>query len=138
MSAAALLANSVPVSIEGTVVGASDGLIGVVEVGSDAPVAFTVTEDATLVRGSERVPLDALQAGDTVRLTVDGRSGTVLQLHASPVVGPAFQVPGAAALLAALGLIGGATARAILNIDRLPKFSTRVATTRLLPATGTR
>ena len=41
-------------------------------------------------------------------MTIDGRSGSVLRLHAVPVSGPAFlpsaQVPGTAAFLAALGL----------------------------------
>jgi hypothetical protein len=138
MAPVGTLASGVPVAVEGTVVGASDGVIALVERGAESPVAFPVAEEATVVRGSERVPLDALRAGDTVRLTIDGLSGTVLQLHAVPVAAPAFQVPGAAALLAALGLIAGATALAILNIERLPKVSTRFATTRLLPAAATR
>ena len=88
------------------------------------------------------VPLEALRAGDTVRLTIDGRSGSVLRLHAAPVSGPAFlpsaRVPGAAAFLAALGLIGGATALAIRNIERLPALSSRVSAARLLPAAAAR
>src|SRR5918995_6534515 len=108
---------AVPVAVEGTLVGASDGLVALVEHGAESPVAFSVGPDARLVRGEEPVPLEALRAGDTVRLTIDGRSGSVLRLHAAPVSGPAFlpsvQVPGTAALLAALGLIGGATAPSI-------------------------
>ena len=94
------------------------------------------------MRGEEAVPLEALRAGDTVRLTIDGRSGSVLRLHAAPVSGPAFlssaRVPGTAAFLAALGLIGGATALAIRNSERLPRFSARVSAVRLLSAAAAR
>jgi hypothetical protein len=131
-------ATAIPVTVEGTLVGASDGLVALVEHGAESPVAFSVGGDARLVRGEESVPLEALRAGDTVRLTIDARSGSVLRLHAAPVSGPAFlpsaRVPGAAAFLAALGLIGGATALAIRNIERLPALSARVSTARLLPA----
>ena len=130
---------AIPVTVEGTLVGASDGLVAVVEHDAESPVAFSVGRDAQLVRGEEGVPLEALRAGDTVRLTIDGRSGSVLRLHAVPASRPAFlvQVPGTAALLAALGLIGGATALAILNIERLPALSSRMSMTRLLPAATT-
>ena len=86
---------AVPVTVEGTLVGASDGLVALVEHGAESPVAFSVGQDARLVRGEEPVPLEALRAGDTVRLTIDGRSGSVLRLHAAPVSGPAF-LPSAA------------------------------------------
>jgi hypothetical protein len=133
---------AVPVTVEGTLVGAGDGLVALVEHGSDSPVAFSVGQDSRLVRGEEPIPLDALRAGDTVRLTIDGRSGSVLRLHAAPVSGPAFlpaaRVPGTAALLAALGLIGGATALAIRNIERLPALSARMSAARLLPAAAAR
>jgi hypothetical protein len=129
---------AVPVTIEGTLVGAGDGLVALVEHGAESPVAFSVGQDARLVRGEEAIPLEALRAGDTVRLTIDGRSGSVLRLHAAPASGPAFlpsaRVPGAAALLAALGLIGGATVLAIRNRERLPALSTRMSAARLLPA----
>jgi len=128
---------AVPVAVEGRLVGASDGLIALVEHGADSPVAFSVGPDAHLVRGEERVPLEALRAGDTVRMSIDGRSGSVLQLHAAPGSGPAFlpalRVPGAVAFMAALGLIGGATALAIRNIERVPALSSRISVTRLLP-----
>jgi hypothetical protein len=133
---------AVPVTIVGTVVGASDGLVALIEHGAESPVAFSVGQDARLVRGDEPVPLEALRAGDTVRLTIDARSGSVLRLHAAPVSGPAFlppaRVPGVAAFLAALGLIVGATALAIRNIERLPALSARVSTARLLPAAAAR
>src|SRR5215213_6240733 len=118
---------AVPVAVEGTLVGASDGLVALVEHGADSPVAFSVGPDARLLRGEEAVPLESLRAGDTVRMTIDGRSGSVLPLHADPVSGPAFmpavRVPGAVAFIAALGLIGGATALAVLNMGRLPALS---------------
>ena len=133
---------AVPVTVEGRLIGASDGLVALVEYGADSPVAFSVGREAQLVRGEERVPLEALRTGDTVRMTIDGRSGSVLRLHAAPVSGPAFmpavRVPGAVAFIAALGLIGGATALAVLNIGRLPALSSRVSATRLLPAAAAR
>jgi hypothetical protein len=133
---------AVPVTVEGTLVGAGDGLVALVEHGSDSPVAFSVGQDSRLVRGEEPIPLEALRAGDTVRLTIDGRSGSVLRLHAAPVSGPAFlpaaRVPGTAALLAALGLIGGAAALAIRNIERLPALSARMSAARLRPAAAAR
>src|SRR5215213_7632980 len=133
---------AMPVTIEGKLIGASDGLIALVEHGAESPVAFAVGPDARLLRGEEAVPLEALRAGDTVRMTIDGRSGSVLRLHAAPVSGPAFlpsaQVPGTAALLAALGLIGGATTLAIRNSERLPVLSARVSAVRLLSAAAAR
>jgi hypothetical protein len=133
---------AVPVTVEGRLVGASDGFVALVEHGANSPVAFSVGQEAHLVRGDERVPLEALRAGDTVRMTIDGRSGSVLRLHAAPVVGPAFlvaqRVPGAVAFMAALGLIGGATALAIRNMERLPALSSRVSAARLLPASAAR
>jgi hypothetical protein len=133
---------AVPVTVEGRLIGASDGLVALVEHGADTPVAFSVSQEAELVRGEERVPLEALRTGDTVRMTIDGRSGSVLRLHAAPVSGPAFlpaaRVPGAIAFMAALGFIGGATALAIRNIERLPTLSSRVSAARLLPAAAAR
>src|SRR5215203_4946893 len=130
---------AVPVAVEGTLVGASDGLVALVERGAESPVAFSVGPDARLLRGEEPVPLEALRAGDTVRLTIDGRSGSVLRLHAVPSSQSVFpvHVPGAAALLAALGLIAGATALAIRNSDHLPALSARGSVTRFLPAATT-
>ncbi len=133
---------AVPVTIEGALVGAGDGRIALTEHGAESPVALTVGEDAELVRGGELVSLNALRAGDTVRLTIDGLTGSVLRLHAEPVAGSAFlmRVPGTAALLAALGLIAGATALAIANTERVPALSSRfnVNMPRFLPAGATR
>jgi hypothetical protein len=133
---------AVPVTVEGRLIGVSDGLVALVEHGADSPVAFSVGQEAHLVRGEESVPLEALRTGDTVRMTIDGRSGSVLRLHAAPVSGraflPAARVPGAVAFMAALGLIGGATALAILNIGSLPVLSLRASAARLLPAAAAR
>jgi hypothetical protein len=133
---------AIPVTVEGTLVGASDGLVALVEHDAESPVAFAVGADARLLRGEEAVPLEGLRAGDSVRLTIDGRSGSVLRLHATPISGPAFlpavRVPGSVALLAALGLIGGAVALAVRNSERLPILSARVSAARLLPATAAR
>ena len=133
---------AVPVTVEGRLIGASDGLVALVEHGADSPVAFSVGQEAQLMRGEENVSLEALRTGDTVRMTIDGRSGSVIRLHAASVSGPAFlpaaRVPGVVAFMAALGLIGGATALAILNIGRLPTLSSRVSAARLLPAAAAR
>lgn len=123
----------VPVSIEGAVVGAGDGLVALVEKGSQSPVAFPVVASASVLRDGQSVSLDALRPGDQIRMTIDGASGQVLRLHAETVRATAFpvRVPGAAALLAALGLIVGATALTIRNASRLPAIPARFLTTRL-------
>src|SRR5215217_3272726 len=46
---------AVPVTVEGRLIGASDGLVALVEHGADTPVAFSVGQEAELVRGEERV-----------------------------------------------------------------------------------
>ena len=135
---AELPAAAIPVTVEGALVAAGDGMVALVEHGSESPVAFSLSTDTQLVRQGQPVAVDALRSGDTVRMTIDGRSGTVLRLHADPVAGPAFHVSGDAALLAALGLIAGATALAIRNLERLPTLPTRVVVTRLLPAGAAR
>ena len=132
--------DTIPVAVEGSVVGAGDGLIALVERGAESPVAFPVNADASLTRDGQIVPLDALRVGDTVRMTIDGRTGEVLRLHAIPAASSPFtlRVPGAAAFLAALGFIAGATALAMLNIDRLPVSVTRLQGARLLHTAGAR
>ncbi|MGH2617448.1 MAG: hypothetical protein ACRDJC_19615, partial [Thermomicrobiales bacterium] len=81
---------ALPVTIEGSVVGAGNGLVAVTERGAASPVAFTVGADAQLVRGGENVALDALRAGDMVQLTVDGLTGSVMRLQAEPAAAAAF------------------------------------------------
>ena len=131
---------AMPVTVEGSLVGAGDGLVALVEEGAESPVAFSVGTDAQIVRGGENVPLDALRVGDAVRVTIDAMTGSVYRLHADPVGAAAFppRVPGSVALLAAVGFIAGAAALAIRNLDRLPALAPRGATTRLLPAAATR
>jgi hypothetical protein len=130
----------IPVTIEGAIVGAGEGKVAVIERNSETPVAFPVADDATVMRDGQNVPLDALRVGDTVRVTIDGRSGTALRLHAAPATSPALgiHVTGTAALLAALGLIAGATALAILNPERVPALPSRALATRLVPVTAAR
>jgi hypothetical protein len=128
----------IPVAVEGTIVGAADGIVALVERGAESPVAFAVGENAVLIRDGQAIPLDELRSGDTVWMTINGLTGDVLHLEATPAAGPAFRVSGMAALLAALGLIAGATALASRNIDRLPALPTRVAMPRLLPASAIR
>lgn len=124
-----------PVTIEGTLVGAGDGLIAVVEHGADTPVAFAVDGSASLLRAGEPIGVEDLRDGDAVRLTIDGWTGSVLRLHATPA-GPAMpiRVPGSMAMLAALGLIAAATLLAVRNSDRLPRLPSRVGMTRFAPA----
>ncbi len=130
------LMTSIPVTIEGSIVGAGNGMIALIERGASSPVAFPVSDDASLMRGGQAIPVDALRVGDSVRITIDGQTGQVLRLHAtSPATTPfPLHVPGSAALLAALGLIAGATALAIYNIQRLPVLPARFHSARLLPA----
>lgn len=132
------LVTGVPVTVEGAVVGAGDGLVALLERGAETPVAFPVDASADLTRDGQAVALDALYVGDTVRMTIDGRTGEVLRLHAMPAAtaAPALHVPGAAALLAAVGLIAGATALAILNLERLPALPARFQGARLISATA--
>lgn len=132
------LAAGIPVSINGTVVGAGDGKVAIIEQGAQSPVAFAVAEDASVMRSSQNVALDELRVGDNVRMTVDGFTGHVLRLHATPSAAAGFlpRVPDAVALLAALGLIAGATALAILNPGRVPSFSLRLPAVRQLRAEG--
>ena len=128
---------AMPVTVEGALVGAGDGLLALIEDGAESPVAFSVGAEAQIVRGGENVPLDALRVGDAVRVTIDGMSGSVYRLHAEPASGTAFplRVPGSVALLAAVGFIAAAAALAIRNLDRMPPVPIRGAA-RLLPATA--
>lgn len=129
----------IPVSVEGSVVGASDGMVALVEYGATDPVAFPVNDAASLMRDGQPVALDALRVGDTVRMTIDGLTGQVLRLHADPAsTGTGLHVPGTLAFLAALGLIAGGTALALLNLDRLPALPARLPAMRLSPAHGAR
>ncbi len=131
---------AMPVTVEGSLVGAGDGLVALVEEGAESPVAFSVGADAQIVRGGENVPLDGLRVGDSVRVTIDGMTGSVYRLHAEPVHGTAFpaRIPGSVALLAAVGFIAGAAALAIRNLDRLPALPARAVSSRLQPAAATR
>jgi hypothetical protein len=129
--------DAVPVAIDGTLVGVGADTVAVVERGSDSPVAFLLSADTRVLREGAIVSATTLATGDTLRMTVDGRTGAVLRVHATPAA-PRFQVPAAAALLATLGLIAGGTALVLLNRDRLPALPTRRLLPRLAPAAATR
>jgi hypothetical protein len=124
----------VPVTIAGSVVGASNGHVALVEQGSDAAVAFPISDSASLTRGGESVALNALRVGDTVQMTVDASMGQVLHLEAVPAAASSLYVPGAVALLAAVGLIAGAAALAIVNTRHLSALPARFHNSRLMPA----
>lgn len=122
--------SGIPVAIEGTVVGASNGLLALTEDGAVSPVAFPVSSAASLVRDGQNVPLESLRVGDSVRMTIDGGTGHVLRLHATPAPSQfAIRVPGAVALLAALGLIAGAATLAIRNRAQFPVLPQRLSAT---------
>lgn len=123
----------VPVTIEGSVVGASSGHVALVEQGSDSAVAFPIADAASLSRAGQPVAIDALRVGDTVQMTVDASTGQVLHLEAAPAAIAPIYVPGAVALLAAVGLIAGAAALAIVNTRRLPAIPARFYGSRLMP-----
>jgi hypothetical protein len=124
----------VPVTIEGSVVGASSGHVALVEQGSDSAVAFPIADAASLTRAGQHVGLDALRVGDTVQMTVDASTGQVLHLEAAPAASMApIYVPGAVALLAAVGLIAGAAALAIVNTRHLSGLPARFYGSRLMP-----
>src|SRR4051812_2937781 len=72
-----LQTTEVPVAVEGTIVGATDGIVALVERGAESPVAFTVADNATLVRDGQAIALDELRSGDTVRMTINGLTGDV-------------------------------------------------------------
>jgi hypothetical protein len=129
---------AMPVTVEGAIVGAGDGLVALVEKGAEAPVAFSVDTGAQIVRGGQTVLLDDLRVGDSVRVTIDGMTGSVYRLHADPASGAMFppRVPDAAALLAAIAFIAAAALLAIRNLDRLPPLPVRGA--RFLPAAAIR
>lgn len=124
----------VPVTIAGSIVGASSGHVALVENGSDSAVAFPIADVASLTRAGQPVSIDALRVGDTVQMTVDASTGQILHLEAAPMASAApIYVPGAVALLAAVGLIAGATALAIVNTRHLPALPARFHGSRLMP-----
>lgn len=100
--------SGVPVAVTATLLGVVDGRLAVQETAGAKPVAFPIAADAAIVRGGDPVALDALRPGDELRMTVDGRTGSVLRLDADPRPGPRFAPAGEVALLAALGFVGGA------------------------------
>jgi hypothetical protein len=130
---------TIPVSLEGTIVGAGDDLVAVLERGAVSPVAFAVDGAAPLLRAGQPIALEDLRNGDVVHLTIDGLTGSVLRLHATPASsGLAIRISDSVALLAAIGLIGAGTLLAIRNSDRLPRLPYRVAAARLAPAAAHR
>ena len=97
----------VPVDVQGTVLGMTDGRLAVLETAGAGPVAFPVALGLTVTRGGAEAPVDALQPGDAISMTIDGRTGSVLRADARPAAGPLVAPSNGAALLASLGLIGG-------------------------------
>lgn len=96
-------AGVLPISVSGTVLGMSDGHLAILEDGAADPVAFLPDPVVTVTRDGDVASLDALAAGDRVRLMVDARSGHVLRADAS-AVSPA--IPASAATAAMMGLLG--------------------------------
>lgn len=105
LPAANLDAAVVPVAVTGEVLGPVPGGIAIQEPQGLGPVAFPAAAGLEVTRDGVSVPLTELRAGDTVRMTVDGRTGALLRADAEaprPPVAPS----GEAALLASVGLIG--------------------------------
>lgn len=75
---------SMPVEVSGTVVMNGDSRLGVLERGSDAAVAFMVNETTTVVRNGRSATVADLRPGDSVRMTVDGRTGQVVAMRSVP------------------------------------------------------
>lgn len=71
------------VPVEGTVVAAGEGLLGVHETGAAFPVSFMMGTGAFLTRDAQTATRADLRAGDRVRMTVDGRTGQIIELRAS-------------------------------------------------------
>ena len=100
-----------PVDARGTVLGLNEGGIVVQEPNGAGPVAFPVALGLVVTRGGAAVPVGELRAGDSIAMTIDGRSGSVLRADATAAAAPfPFAPSGEAALLASLGLIGGGVA----------------------------
>jgi len=115
-----------PVDIDGTVLGIGQSGIVVQETNSTVPVAFPAALGLVVTRSGSAVPVNALRAGDSISMTIDGRTGSVL--HADATAAPAplpFAPSGEAALLASLGLIGGGAALAARHRKALPRMVTR-------------
>jgi hypothetical protein len=116
------------VVISGTVVGVGDGLIGIQEAGSSAPVAFPVASEAAFSRGGAPVALTDLRRNDPIHLTVDRATGTVLQVVAEPGPRFMFQPSDSTAAVAALGFL--VAAAVLVARLRPPAATTGGATTR--------
>lgn len=84
-AAAAVAAPLVPVG--GTIVAVGDGLLGVQEASTSTAVSFMLGAETLLTRDGEAAAVDDLRAGDRVRMTVDGRTGQILQLRADAAGG---------------------------------------------------
>jgi hypothetical protein len=118
-------------TIAATVVVADDDLLGVQEAGGAGPVAFLVARNVAIMRDGARAELEALRSGDVVQLTVDRRTNHIIGIATSPASrrGPSDLQ----ALLAAVGLLGGALA---LWIRRRPLTGLLTAPLRWLPFSG--
>lgn len=81
-AAAPAMTAALLVEVSGAVVAAGDGLLGVHEANAAAPVSFLLSSQTLLTRDGNAVAVDDLRVGDRVRMTVDGRTGRVLQLRA--------------------------------------------------------
>jgi hypothetical protein len=75
------------VPVDGTVVAAGDGLLGVQEARTSAAVSFMLGSETLLTRDGAAAAVDDLRTGDRVRMTVDGRTGRILQLRATGAPG---------------------------------------------------
>ncbi len=130
-SAAAIPLVAAPaVEVAGSLVAVQDGLLGVQELGTEAPVGFPLDQRLQVVRDGRLAAPTDLQPGDRVRLTVNSANGRVLAIAAEPSAAAAnaaaprrLPAPsGAVAALAAVGLVAaGLLLAARLRLARLAR-----------------
>lgn len=117
----------VPVEINGKVVAVRGDQLGVLEAGAEQPVAFTFRPETRIERGGERVAASELHPGDTIRMTIDGRSGTIDIVRAAPQSDP-FGAAGTATWLVPLVVVTAAITFA--RVCRRPTLPAPPATRR--------
>jgi len=96
----------IAIAVEGEIVAVAANLLAVHETGGAGPVAFLVDAATIVERDEARAALHDLRPGDRVMMGVDPRTGTVIEVAASPVT--QFTPSGPMAFLALLALLGAA------------------------------
>lgn len=105
----------IPVAVTGLFAGIVEGHLAVQEQDGDGIVAFPAASNLTVTRDGAIVMLQSLKPGDTVHMSVDGSTGQVLRVDAAPMATSWFAPSNELALLAVVGLIGGAVLLIVRN-----------------------